>query len=64
MKGSFKTMEARIRKINRNFIGVLEKDTRREKAIFKKTKAENFQELIYRHEVPVQEIQHFRSKIN
>lgn len=56
MKGSFKTMEVRIRKINRNFIGVLEKETRREKTIFKKTKEENFQELIYRHEIPVQEI--------
>lgn len=50
MKGSFKTMDAKSRMINRNLIGVPEKQPRREKAILKKTKAKNFQELIYRHE--------------
>lgn len=49
MKGSFKNMKDRIRKSNRNLIGVQEKETKREEAIFKKTKAENFPELTYRH---------------
>lgn len=50
MKGSFKTMGDKSRKVNRDLIGVPEKQPRREKAILKKTKAKNFQELIYRHE--------------
>lgn len=42
MKGSFKTMGDKSRKINRDLIGVPEKQPRREKAILKKTKAKNF----------------------
>lgn len=43
-------MEDRIRKISRNLIGVPQKNTKREKAIFRRTKAKNFPELIYKHE--------------
>lgn len=50
IKGNFKTMEDRIRKIIRNLIGVPQKDTKREKAIFKRTKAKNFPGLIHKHE--------------
>lgn len=39
-----------MKNYNRNFTGVPEKETKREKAIFKKTKAKNFPELIYRCE--------------
>lgn len=51
MQGSLKSMEDRIIKINICLIGVPEKETKTENAIFKKTMVANFLELIHRHDV-------------
>lgn len=54
MKGSFKNMEDRIIKINIYLIGVPEKETKTENAIFKmqySKMVENFPELIHRYDV-------------